>query len=203
MGLAGLWGVGALSGCIDITGKGPEVKPLSEWLLSEAEQKAYPARRNIAFTTNRILTEEAVALRFNNFYEFSTRKNDVWKKVKSFIPRPWEITVTGLVHKPQVFDMDQLIRLMPLEERLYRFRCVEAWAMAVPWTGFPLRALIERVEPLSSARYVRFVTFHNPEKGTSSFYYMSGMAFRQNVCFWLDWERRRRRDWSRSARRWE
>jgi sulfoxide reductase catalytic subunit YedY len=68
-----------------------------------------------------------------------------------------------LVEKPHVFDIDDLVRALPLEERLYRFRCVEAWAMAVPWTGLPLRALIEKLQPLSSARFVRFVSFMNPD----------------------------------------
>ncbi|MGZ9410896.1 MAG: protein-methionine-sulfoxide reductase catalytic subunit MsrP, partial [Methylocystis sp.] len=75
---------------------------------------------------------------------------------------PWQVEVAGMVEKPRVFEIDDLVRAMPLEERLYRFRCVEAWAMAVAWTGFPPSALIKLVQPLSSAKYVRFIAFLNP-----------------------------------------
>ena len=91
----------------------------------------YPAKRNPDFTLVRPLTEESVAATFNNFYEFGPVKTISWlaQRLKT---RPWQVRVEGLVRKPKVFDIDDLIRSMPLEERLYRFRCVEAWAMAVP-----------------------------------------------------------------------
>lgn len=118
----------------------------------------YPAKRNPAFTLVRPLTEESVAATFNNFYEFGPVKTISWlaQRLKT---RPWQLRVEGLVRKPKVFDIDDLIRSMPLEERLYRFRCVEAWAMAVPWTGFPFSALIKVVEPKSDARFVKLTTF--------------------------------------------
>ncbi|MFQ5665068.1 MAG: protein-methionine-sulfoxide reductase catalytic subunit MsrP [Candidatus Binatia bacterium] len=130
-------------------------------LSAPAFTGAYPAKRNAAFRLDRPLTEEAVANRYNNFYEFTSNK-DVWRYVGRFRPWPWTIVTDGLVTKPQKWDVEQLVRTMPLEERLYRHRCVEAWAMAVPWTGFPLKALIERAKPLSSAKFARFVSFLRP-----------------------------------------
>jgi sulfoxide reductase catalytic subunit YedY len=118
----------------------------------------YPAKRNPDFTLVRPLTEESVAATFNNFYEFGPVKTISWlaQRLKT---SPWQLRVEGLVRNPKVFDIDDLIRSMPLEERLYRFRCVEAWAMAVPWTGFPFSALIKVVEPKSDARFVKLTTF--------------------------------------------
>jgi sulfoxide reductase catalytic subunit YedY len=124
----------------------------------------YPAARSGQFTLDRPLTDAAHAASFNNFYEFSVFKSRVYKNVGKFITNPWQVAVTGLVAKPKIFDIDELMRAMTLEERLYRFRCVEAWAMAVPWTGFALRELIQRMEPLSAAKYVRFVTFLKPDQ---------------------------------------
>lgn len=125
----------------------------------------YPARLNPAFSRlDRPLTKEEVAARINNFYEFSEAKGEVWQLAWMLDTKPWTVEVAGLVHKPQLLDIDALIRRMPLEERLYRLRCVEAWAMAVPWTGFPLKALIEAVEPVSSAKYVKLISFFNPEQ---------------------------------------
>ena len=106
----------------------------------------YPAELNPEFgTLDRPLTEEEVAGSYNNFYEF-TQSKQVHLFVDDFETRPWTVEVSGLVEKPATFDIDDLVRRMPLEERLYRFRCVEAWSMAVPWTGFPVRALIDLVQ---------------------------------------------------------
>lgn len=118
----------------------------------------YPANRNPHFTLDRPLTEELVAATFNNFYEFGGTKA-VYMLAYWLKTRPWQVRVDGLVHKPKVFDIDDLVRSMPLEERLYRLRCVEAWGMAVPWTGFPFSALIKAVEPMSEARFVKLTTF--------------------------------------------
>jgi sulfoxide reductase catalytic subunit YedY len=126
--------------------------------------ETYPAQRNARFTLDRPLTDEAYAASYNNFYEFSTFKGGIYKKSARLRTSPWQIEIAGLVEKPRVFDVAELIRAMPVEERLYRFRCVEAWAMAVPWTGFPLQQLIKMVQPLSSAKYVRFVTFMKPDQ---------------------------------------
>jgi sulfoxide reductase catalytic subunit YedY len=124
----------------------------------------YPFPRNPAYAVERPLTPEPIAGSYNNFYEFTTDKERVRLLVGKFAVRPWQVQVGGLVHHPRVYEIDDLVRRMPLEERVYRFRCVEAWAMTVPWTGFPFRALIDEVQPLSSARYVRLVTFLRPEQ---------------------------------------
>jgi sulfoxide reductase catalytic subunit YedY len=122
----------------------------------------YPARPNPRFLeVDRPVTAEADAARYCNFYEFSSSKS-VWNKVSRFQPVPWTLEVGGLVAKPRTFDLDDLVRKFSLEQRVYRHRCVEAWAMVVPWTGFPLAELLRKVEPLPGARYVRFVTFQRP-----------------------------------------
>ena len=88
---------------------------------------------------------------YNNFYEFSTKKDGVAPRAKNFVTRPWTVEVGGMVHKPKTFDIDDLIKLAPLEDRVYRFRCVEAWSMIIPWLGFPLKRLLDEVEPMGSA----------------------------------------------------
>jgi len=101
---------------------------------------------------------------YNNFYEFSTNKGGVAPRAKNFVTRPWTIAVGGMVHKPKTFDLDDLIKLAPLEDRVYRFRCVEAWSMIIPWLGFPLKRLLDEVEPAGSAKYVAFTTLFDPER---------------------------------------
>jgi sulfoxide reductase catalytic subunit YedY len=108
------------------------------------------------------LTGAFAATHYNNFYEFSEQK-DVYKHVEKFETRPWTVEVAGLVAKPRTWGIEELLN-QPLEERVYRFRCVEAWYMNVPWIGFPLRRLLEAAEPLAKARYVRFVSFLAPEQ---------------------------------------
>lgn len=117
------------------------------------------AANNPNFTVERQMTDEVTAATYNNYYEFTTSKSTVWKKVEKFKTRPWEIEISGLVEKPMTLDVDDLIKEMPLEERIYRFRCVEAWAMVVPWIGFPMKALLEKVQPKTEAKYVRMLTF--------------------------------------------
>lgn len=104
------------------------------------------------------------ATHYNNFYEFSTNKEDVADLAAKFHTRPWTVSVDGHVKRPKVYDIDELIRLFPLEERIYRFRCVEGWSMVLPWTGFPLSQFIKRLEPTSLARYVKFTTLYNPKE---------------------------------------
>lgn len=109
---------------------------------------------------------------YNNYYEFSTDKQDVAPLSKNFITSPWQVQVGGLVNKPGVFDIDAL-RKFDQEERIYRLRCVEAWSMVIPWLGFPLRKLLEQVEPASKAKYVRFETLYDPKQmpGQNSAWY--------------------------------
>lgn len=113
------------------------------------------------FDPDRPLTPEPAATTYNNFYEFGTSK-DIWEQAQRMALRPWQVTLDGLVARKQVIDADQLIRMMPSEQRVYRHRCVEAWAMTVPWTGFPLAALVQRAAPLSAAKWVRFETAQQP-----------------------------------------
>jgi len=108
------------------------------------------------------LTSEALVSRYNNFYEFGTNKGDVWLLAKKLPTDHWTIKVEGLVNKPRVLDLDKLIQAMPLEQRVYRLRCVETWSAIIPWLGFPLRKLVKVLDPLSTARYIKFKTFVNP-----------------------------------------
>lgn len=100
---------------------------------------------------------------YNNFYEFGTDKGDPSHNAWRLKTRPWSVKVTGLVQKPKTFDIDTLLKLRPMEERIYRFRCVEAWSMVIPWAGYSLSEFIKQCEPLSSARYVQFLSFDDPK----------------------------------------
>jgi sulfoxide reductase catalytic subunit YedY len=121
----------------------------------------YPARRNEAYRLDVPLTKAEDAANYNNFYEFGMSK-DIVDASQRLATRPWSIQVDGMVEKPFEIGFDDLARKLPLEERLYRFRCVEAWAMAVPWTGIPLKSFVALAKPLSGAKYIRFETFLNP-----------------------------------------
>jgi sulfoxide reductase catalytic subunit YedY len=101
---------------------------------------------------------------YNNFYEFGTDKYSPARRAQSLVTRPWTLAVEGLVNKPKVFDLDELLRLAPPEDRIYRLRCVERWSMVIPWLGFPLAALLKLVEPLGNAQYVAFETANDPAK---------------------------------------
>lgn len=121
----------------------------------------YPAKRNEAYALDRPVTDQELASNYNNFYEFGTSK-DVVGAAKKLVTRPWTVAIDGMVEKPFEIGIDDLIRKMQLEERLYRFRCVESWSMAVPWTGFTVKSLLALAKPLASAKYIRFETFMNP-----------------------------------------
>ncbi len=121
----------------------------------------YPLKRNDSFVLDRPISAEKTVSQYNNFYEFGSDKR-VARAAQALKIRPWTVKIDGLVEKEQVVDIDQLLKAMPLEERLYRFRCVEAWSMAVPWSGFPVSALLAQAKPLSAARYMRFETFLDP-----------------------------------------
>jgi sulfoxide reductase catalytic subunit YedY len=112
---------------------------------------------NPAFNPGRAVTEEKYATTYNNYYEFSDGKN-LWRDAQALKQRPWTIKLEGMLAKPRTIDIDDLLKQVSLEERIYRHRCVEAWAMTVPWTGFPLSQLLKLAEPGSSAKYVVFET---------------------------------------------
>jgi sulfoxide reductase catalytic subunit YedY len=113
-------------------------------------------------TVPEALTPYEDVTNYNNFYELGLSKSDPAELGQLIKPRPWTVRITGHVKQPQVLDIDTLLRWFPLEERVYRMRCVEAWSMVIPWVGFPLRPLIERLEPTSQARYVSFTTLLDP-----------------------------------------
>ena len=100
---------------------------------------------------------------YTNYYEFTTSKEGVARLAQDFKTSPWTVEVGGLVHKPKIFDLDDLLRF-PQEERIYRMRCVEGWSMVIPWLGFTLTKLLQEVEPMAEAKYVRFETLYDPDQ---------------------------------------
>ena len=132
--------------------------------MDGAQKQGYPYPRNKSFEATVPLTDETVAGTYNNFYEFSLDKKKVKELVGTLVTDPWPIEIRGLVEQPMTIDVAELVATMPMEERVYRFRCVEAWAMVVPWTGFPLSKLLEKVRPKPEAKFVRFITFNRPEQ---------------------------------------
>lgn len=122
------------------------------------------ASKNPAYAdAGRAITEEPWPLRYNNFYEFTTAKDKVWRLAKDFKLDPYGLAVEGLVERPGTLSLEQ-VEALGLEERVYRFRCVEAWAMTVPWIGVPLRKLLEHVGVKSEAKYVAFISFKDPKQ---------------------------------------
>src|SRR5215471_16811141 len=132
----------------------------------------YPMKRNARYTLDRSLTDEKLATAYNNFYEFGSQKL-IAAEAQALKIRPWTIKIDGLVEKPMTIDIDDLLKKMTLEERLYRHRCVEAWSMAVPWSGFPMAAFVAFARPLGSAKYVQMETFLDPKTapGQKEFWY--------------------------------
>ena len=130
-----------------------------------------PVPRNPKYTVDRALTAEKNATTYNNYYEFSDDK-DLWQDAQALHQRPWSIELAGMLPKPRTIGLDDLLKQFQLEERVYRHRCVEAWAMTVPWTGFPLSQLVKLAEPLGSAKYVVFQTIQDKTMpGLSAPYY--------------------------------
>jgi methionine sulfoxide reductase catalytic subunit len=136
------------------------------WAPALAQQQpGFAAPRNPTYRVEgRAVTPESITGRYNNFYEFGLEKERVAERAAGFVTRPWEIEIRGLVKKPIRIDVDDLLRKFPLEERVYRMRCVEAWSIVVPWVGFPLGKFVEWCDPSSRARYLRLVTFFRPEQ---------------------------------------
>jgi sulfoxide reductase catalytic subunit YedY len=135
------------------------VKATIEAAKSDPSAAHYPAKLNEAFKdAGRAPTDEIMNSAYNNFYEFGSSKS-IYDKAQALNLRPWTIVIDGLVETPMTIGIDDLLKKVTLEERIIRHRCVEAWAMVVPWTGFPLKALLDIAKPLGSAKYVRFETF--------------------------------------------
>ncbi|MCW6035998.1 protein-methionine-sulfoxide reductase catalytic subunit MsrP [Spirulina subsalsa FACHB-351] len=125
-----------------------------------------PALENLTKNPNfaevdRPITDQSLASSYNNFYEFGGNKS-IWPAAQALPTNPWTVEVGGLVKNPRTYDLDDLKRKFPLEERIYRFRCVEAWSMVLPWVGFPMKALMAEVEPTSAAKFIRFTSFYDP-----------------------------------------
>jgi sulfoxide reductase catalytic subunit YedY len=123
-----------------------------------AARKNLTTERRMDYSLGRPITEQIAVARNVNYYEFSPIKLDVWRRAKALPIRPWTLRVDGLVKNPKTFDLDDLIKSVGLEQRVYRHRCVETWAMVVPWLGFPLKKIIDKVQPSANAKHVRFVT---------------------------------------------
>lgn len=141
----------------------------------------FPAKRNEAFQLDRDITNEKDATTYTNFYEFGSAKN-IWRKAQALQTDPWTVTIDGLCDNPMTIDAADLVKKMgDMEERLYRHRCVEAWAMAVPWTGVPLANLVKLASPKAEAKYLVMETFLDPAVApgqTQSWYpwpYMEGL----------------------------
>ena len=126
--------------------------------LPDPSASLYPVKQNPKFVLDRPVTAEAINITYNNYYEFGSAKT-ISRAAQALKLRPWTVKIDGMVEKPQEIGIDDLLARMPLEERLYRHRCVEAWSMAIPWSGFPLAKLVELAKPLGSATYLRMETF--------------------------------------------
>jgi sulfoxide reductase catalytic subunit YedY len=132
--------------------------------ISALAGNSLQAHKSPISTTGEKLTPYQDVTHYNNFYELSTDKETPAKIAGSFHPQPWSVQIDGLVSKPQTLDYDSLLKLAPLEERVYRHRCVEGWSMVIPWTGFPLKVLLDRVQPNSKAKYVAFTSVLRPKE---------------------------------------
>ncbi len=136
----------------------------NSYALTENNQKKLKAKFNQKYSVNDKQTSFKDATTYNNFYEFGMDKDDPARYAKSLITRPWTVSIEGLVQKPMTIDIDSLIKLSTLEERVARLRCVEGWSMVIPWNGFSLSNLLNKVEPLGTAKYVEFVSLANPNQ---------------------------------------
>ncbi len=132
--------------------------------VQESQFAALPDVKKSAHAVDESKTPFKDVASYNNFYEFGTSKSDPAEHAHTLKTRPWTITCDGEVAKARTFEIDKLLKMFPLEERVYRFRCVEAWSMVIPWVGFPLASLIKLLEPTSRAKYVELKTLHAPEQ---------------------------------------
>ena len=140
-------------------GKGQEVNSKLAATLDTASLGT--VKRNPTFSTvDRPTTDLTLAGQYNNYYEFGSTKS-IWQAAQALPTEDWKVEVTGLVKNPRTYDLDDLQKTFPLEERIYRFRCVEAWSMVIPWIGFPMKSLIAAVEPTDKAKFVRFTSYYD------------------------------------------
>ena len=138
--------------------------PRAAWAASASDDAGvWKAGRHPDYDLSEALTSERDITTYNNFYEFGTGKGDPARHGGALKTRPWTVRIDGEVARPREFDLDDLLRLAPMEERVYRLRCVEAWSMVIPWVGYSLEHLIKAVEPTSHAKFVEFTTVVQPE----------------------------------------
>ena len=156
-----LLAAGGLAGCYEQATAGHDDVQVAD-VPPDPTADLYPVTRNLRYRIDRELTAEEDAFTYNNFYEFGSHKT-IWRAAQELKIRPWTVTFDGMVEEPFTIDIDDLLRKMPLEERIYSHRCVEAWSMVVPWSGFPMAKLVEMARPLSSAKYVVMRTFHDKD----------------------------------------
>jgi len=135
----------------------PPAAELPKGQAIQVADHSSPSDSGNGFSTSEARTSLEDITNYNNFYEFSTEKRSVASAAKGFVTRPWTVSVEGLVNKPKVFDLDELLKI-DQEDRVYRLRCVEGWSMVIPWIGFPLSKLLDKVEPNAQARFVAFQT---------------------------------------------
>jgi len=141
----------------------PPATPVEGEKLTQVSAKPATERVKEGFAVDDKQTPKEAVTNYNNFYEFDTSKSGVAYAAKGFVTRPWQVAVEGLVNKPKVFDIDELLKFQ-LEERVYRLRCVEGWSMVIPWIGFSLNQLLNKVEPTAQAKYVAFQTLIDPAR---------------------------------------
>jgi sulfoxide reductase catalytic subunit YedY len=153
---------GVLAGCDNTPGTQTNA---GSGVASEPDPTAslYPVQRNASYALDRDITPENIVTAYNNYYEFGVEKDDPIRNADRLPIRPWEISFEGMVENPFKTDIDALLKAMPLEERLYRHRCVETWSFAAPWSGFPMKALLDYAKPVSGAKYVVMKTWMNPD----------------------------------------
>ena len=142
---------------------GSLVVPSASLIPFKAFSSFYPPITNNFYKVDRDLTKESLATTYTNFYEFGSSKN-IWRRAAQLKTDPWLLTIDGLVNKPLTIVVNDLLKKIGgIEERVYRFRCVEAWSMTVPWAGFPVNKILSLVEPKTDAKFVKFETFFNPD----------------------------------------
>jgi methionine sulfoxide reductase catalytic subunit len=166
----------SLAGCQTASNIGKSTSEIAlEKSLNLAAINGY--QTNPAFAqVSRPVTEEKVAGQYNNFYEYGSTKK-IWLDAQKLPLNDWQVEVTGLVKNPRTYTIDDIKQTFPLEERVYRFRCVEAWAMVLPWVGFPMKKLIEAVEPTSNAKFVSFTSYYDPEITTGPSFHIGSLPW--------------------------
>lgn len=154
--------VGAAAGVAALTSRHARAVPQAIAQPAPGKLPGLAAQKNVALSTTQTPTPYKDIVTYNNFYEFGTSKSDPSQRAGSLRTRPWTVVVDGEVHKPRTFGIDDLLKLAPMEERIYRHRCVEGWAMVVPWLGYSLSHVLKAVEPTANAKYVQYITLLDP-----------------------------------------